>query len=77
MTRFRTLTASALFAFGIIATALAADTQPPAGPTVGPKEDQRAVNTAPPKGAGNHTTHKHKKTHKAAAPAAPAAPAAQ
>jgi hypothetical protein len=77
-----TLIASALFTFGIAAAALAADppkatatmaadTRPPGAPTVGPKEDQRAVDTSPPKSAGKPTTstHKHKKTHKPATPA--------
>jgi hypothetical protein len=43
---------------------------PPGPPTVGPKEDQRAVNTSPPKSTGKSTTHKHKKSHKPATPAA-------
>jgi hypothetical protein len=76
MNRSRTLIATALFALGFAAAAVAADTQPPAGPTVGPKEDQRAVNTAPPKSAGKHTTLKHKKTHQPAKVAPMSAPTA-
>jgi hypothetical protein len=75
------LITSALLTFGIAAAAMAdtppkatatmpADTQPPGPPTVGPKEDQRAVNTSPPKSTGKSTTHKHKKSHKPATPAA-------
>jgi hypothetical protein len=76
------LITSALLTFGIAAAAMAtnspkatatmaADTQPPAAPTIGPKEDQRAIDTAPPKSAGKPTTstHKHKKKHKPATPA--------
>jgi hypothetical protein len=45
-------------------------TQAPSAPTIGPKEDQRAVDIAPPKSAGKPTsTHKHKKKHKPAIPA--------
>ena len=54
---------------------MAADTQPPGAatvgpkaPTVGPKEDQRAIDTSPPK-TGKSTTHKHKKKPKPATPA--------
>jgi hypothetical protein len=80
MNKSGTLITSALLTFGIVAAAMAAnspmatatmaaDTQPPAGPTIGPKEDQRAIDTAPPKNAGKSTTHKHKKKHKPATPA--------
>jgi hypothetical protein len=44
-------------------------TQAPSAPTIGPKEDQRAIDTAPPKSAGKSTTHKHKKKHKPVTPA--------
>jgi hypothetical protein len=74
------LITSALLTFGIAAAAMAdtppkatatvpADAQPPGPPTIGPKQDQRAVNTSPPKSAGKSTTHKHKKSHKPATPA--------
>jgi len=78
MSKSGTLITSALLSFGIAAAAMAADTPKaadtytgPAAPTVGPKEDQRAVDTSPPKSAGKPTTstHKHKKTHKPATPA--------
>ena len=78
MNKSGTLITSALLSFGIAAAAMAADTPKPtdtytgpAAPTVGPKEDQRAVDTSPPKSAGKPTTstHKHKKTHKPATPA--------
>ena len=80
MKKSGTLITSALLTFGIAAAAMAAnspmatatmaaDTQPPAAPTIGPKEDQRAIDTAPPKNAGKSTTHKHKKKHKPATPA--------
>jgi hypothetical protein len=69
MNKSGTLITSALLTFGIAAAAMAADTQPPA-PTVGPKEDQRAVDTSPPKSAKSTTsTHKHKKKQKPATPA--------
>jgi hypothetical protein len=47
-----------------------ADAQPPGAPTVGPKEDQRAVDTAPPTNTGKPatTTHKHKKKPKPVTP---------
>jgi hypothetical protein len=74
MNKSGTLIASALLTLGIAAAAMAdnsptanatmaADTQPPGAPTIGPKEDQRAVDTSPPKSAGKSTTstHKHKK----------------
>jgi hypothetical protein len=82
MNKSGTLITSALLTFGIAAAAMAAnspkatammaaDTQPPGAPTIGPKEDQRAIDTAPPKSAGKPTTstHKHKKKHKPATPA--------
>jgi hypothetical protein len=84
MNKSGTLITSALLTFGIAAAAMAAnspkatatmaaDTQPPGAPTIGPPEDQRAVNTAPPKSAGKPTTsahkYKHKKKHKPATPA--------
>lgn len=83
MNKSGTLITSALLTFGIVTAATAADppkapvavgadtTQAPGAPTIGPPEDQRAVNTAPPKKAGKSTTHKHKKkhNHKPAAPA--------
>jgi hypothetical protein len=73
MNKSGTLITSALLTFGIAAAAMAADTQPPGmtPTTVGPKGDQRAVDTAPPKNAGKPTTstHKHKKKHKVATPA--------
>ena len=76
MNKSGTLITSALLIFGITAAAMAAnspnattttaaDTPPP---TVGPKEDQRAIDTSPPK-SGKPTTHKHKKKHKPAIPA--------
>jgi hypothetical protein len=68
MNKSGTLITSALLTFGIAAAAMAADTQPPGPPTVGPKEDQRAVDTSPPKSAKS-TTHKHKKKQKPATPA--------
>jgi hypothetical protein len=70
MNKSGTLITSALLTFGIAAAAMAADTQPPGAPTVGPKEDQRAVDTSPPKSAKHTTsTHKHKKKQKPATPA--------
>jgi hypothetical protein len=70
MNKSGTLIISALLTFGIAAAAMAADTQPPGPPTVGPKEDQRAVDTSPPKSAKSTTsTHKHKKKQKPATPA--------
>jgi hypothetical protein len=75
MNKSGTLITSALLTFGIAAAAMAANSpkatatmaaDTPAGgaPVIGPKEDQRAVNTAPPK---KHThKHKHKKMHKPA-----------
>ncbi len=77
MNKSGTLITSALLTFGIAAAAMAANslqatasmaadtTQAPSTPVIGPKEDQRAVDTAPPK---KHT-HKHKKKHKPATPA--------
>jgi len=77
MNKSGTLITSALLTFGIAAIAMAANSPNAttttaavtytgsAAPTIGPKEDQRAVDTAPPK---KHT-HKHKKTHKPATPA--------
>jgi hypothetical protein len=76
MNKSGTLITSALLTFGIAAAAMAAnspkatatmaaDTPAAGAPVIGPKEDQRAVDTAPPK---KHT-HKHKKTHKPATPA--------
>lgn len=84
MNKSGTLITSALLTFGIAAAAMAADSQkatattaaatPANGatpaPTIGPKEDQRAIDTSPPKSA--KSTHKHKKTHKPATPAPPA-----
>jgi hypothetical protein len=72
MNKSGTLIIIALLTFGIAAAAMAADT--PANdvvtPTnVGPKQDQRAVNTEPPKNAGKPATHKHKKKHKPVTPA--------
>jgi hypothetical protein len=81
MNKSGTLITSALLTIGIAAAAMAANspkatatmaadtTQAPGAPTIGPPEDQRAVNTAPPKNAGKPTTHKHKKKHKAVTPA--------
>jgi hypothetical protein len=83
MNKSGTLITSALLTFGIAATAMAANSPNattttaastytgPAAPTVGPKEDQRAVDTSPPKSAGKPTTstHTHKRTHKPATPA--------
>jgi hypothetical protein len=81
MNKSGTLITSALLTFGIAAAAMAADsqqatapkaadtTQAPGAPTIGPKEDQRAVDTSPPKSAGKSTTHKHKKKPKPATPA--------
>lgn len=83
MNKSGTLITSALLTFGIAATAMAANSPisttttaadtytGPAAPTIGPKEDQRAVDTSPPKSAGKPTTstHKHKKTQKPATPA--------
>lgn len=78
MNKTGTLINAALLSFAIAAAAMAADTpkaadtyKGPAAPTVGPKEDQRAVDTSPPKSAGKSTTstHKHKKSHKPATPA--------
>ena len=81
MNKSGTLITAALLTFGIAAAAMAADL-PKAGatkavdtpnngaippPTIGPKEDQRAIDTSPPKSA--KSTHKHKKTHKPATPA--------
>ena len=72
MNKSGTLITSALLTFGIAAAAMAANspkatatmvadtTQAPGAPTIGPKEDQRAIDTAPPKSS----THKHKKKHK-------------
>jgi hypothetical protein len=79
MNKSGTLITSALLTFGIAAAAMAANSPKatatmaadtpaagaPATPVIGPKEDQRAVDTAPPK----KPTHKHKKTHKPATPA--------
>ena len=86
MNKSGTLITSVLLTFGIAAAAMAADspqavattpatTQPPGPPTVGPKEDQRAIDTSPPKTSGKHTTHKHKKAHKPATPAPTTTPA--
>jgi hypothetical protein len=76
------LITSTLLTFGIAAAAMAvdppqapppkpADAQPPSTPIVGPKEDQRAVDTAPPTSAGKPaaSTHKHKKKPKPVTPA--------
>ena len=83
MNKSGTLITSALLTFGIAAAAIAAnspkatatmaaDTQPPGPPTIGPKEDQRGIDTAPPKNAGKPTNSAlgHKKSHKPATPAA-------
>ncbi len=83
MNKSGTLITSALLTFGIAAIAMAANSPNAttttaavtytgsAAPTIGPKEDQRAVDTSPPKNAGKPTTsiHTHKKTHKPATPA--------
>ena len=85
MNKSRSLITSALLTFGIAASAMAADSPNatatmaadtytgPAAPTIGPKEDQRAVDTSPPKSAGKPATsthkHKNKNTHKPATPA--------
>jgi hypothetical protein len=80
MNKSGTLITSALLTFGIAAAAMAANstkataimaadtTQAPGAPTIGPKEDQRAIDTAPPKSS----SHKHKKKHKHHKPATPA-----
>jgi len=83
MNKSGTLITSALLTFGIAATAMAANSPDattttaaatytgPAASTIGPKEDQRAVDTSPPKSAGKPTTstHAHKRTHRPATPA--------
>jgi hypothetical protein len=85
MNKSGTLITSALLTFGIAAAAIAADSpnstasiaaNTPANganpaPPVGPKEDQRAVDTSPPKSAGkpSTSTHKHKKSNKPVIPA--------
>ena len=56
------------------AATMAVDTAAGANPAppIGPKEDQRAIDTAPPKNAGKPTNSAlgHKKSHKPATPAA-------
>jgi len=70
MNKTGTLLTTALLTLGIAAAAMAADPSRPDAPTIGPKEDQRAVDTSPPASAGKSTTgHKHKKKHKPATPA--------
>jgi hypothetical protein len=75
MNKFPVFIASAVLLLGIGAAAIA-DTSPqastttkaPAAPTIGPKEDQRAIDTSPRDKAGKPTasTHKHAKKHKPA-----------